>query len=200
MFAFGTLQRAVMGIIQEAPRAVRGLNGRLLPSSAAGERPALALASQLEGCRTMSALAVPSWPAPFAFPDPFSHAAESAVDCSLHRPAASANGGGRWAEMAQTHPMVAGSEAAVEDAAAGGSGAAQRGRFDEGGRVGRPQPQPDRSRPPLGLRSCSEVQRRLRAGLTVRTDGLADGRTVGRAEEAQEAASLAYFFMRVMRI
>ena len=96
--------------------------------------------------------------------------------------------------------MVAGSEAAVKDAAAGGSGAAQRGRVDEGGRVGRPQPQPDRSRPPLGLRSCSEAQRRLRAGHIVRTDDLVDGRTAGRAEEAQEAASLAYLFMRLMRI
>ena len=102
--------------------------------------------------------------------------------------------------MAQTFPTVAGSEAAVEDAAAGGSGSAQSGRVDEGGRVGRPQPQPDGSRPPLGLRSCSDTQRRPRAGLPARTGGLVDERTAGRAEEAQEGALLAHLFMRLMRI
>ena len=119
---------------------MRGLNGRLLPSSAVGERPALALASHLEGCRTMSAPAVPSWPACFAFPDPFSHAAESTAGCSLDRPLASANNGEWCAKMAQTPPMVIGTEAEAKDAAAGGRGGAQDGPIDEGCRGARPSP------------------------------------------------------------
>ena len=96
--------------------------------------------------------------------------------------------------------MVAGTEAAVEDAAAGGSGVAQDGRDDEGCRVGRPQPPPGRSRPPLGLRSYPDAQGRRRAGLSTPMDDLVDGRTAGRAEKAQRAAMHAYSFMRLMRI
>ena len=95
--------------------------------------------------------------------------------------------------------MVAGSEAAVEDAAVGGTGGAQDGPIDEACRVGRPQPQPGRSRPPLGPRSCSDAQGRHRAGLSTPTDGMVDGRTAGRAEEAQKAAMVAYSFRRMMR-
>ena len=102
--------------------------------------------------------------------------------------------------MAQTFPMVTSTEAAVKDAAGGGHGAAQDGRAYEGCRVGRPQPQPDESRPPLGLRSCSEAQRRRRGGLSIPTDGLVDERTAGRAEEGQGAATLAYSFRLMWRI
>ena len=111
-----------------------------------------------------------------------------------------ANGGVYCSKMAQTFPMVTGTEAAVKDVAAGSSGSGQRGPIDEGCCVGRPQPQPDGTRPPLGLRSCSDAQRRRRAGLSTHTDGLVDERTARRAEEAQEAASLTYSFMRLMRI
>ena len=102
--------------------------------------------------------------------------------------------------MAQTFPMVTSTEAAVKDAAGGGHGAAQDGRAYEGCRVGRPQPQPDESRPPLGLRSCLEAQRRRRGGLSIPTDGLVDERTAGRAEEGQGAATLAYSFRLMWRI
>jgi hypothetical protein len=102
--------------------------------------------------------------------------------------------------MAQTFPMVTGSEAAAKDAEAGGAGGAQDGPIDKGCRVGRPQPQPGRSRPPLGPRSCPDAQRRRRAGVSAPTGGLVDEMTAGRAEEAQGATILAYYFMRLMRI
>ena len=50
----------------------------------------------------------------------------------------------RWPKMTQIDPMVAGIEAAAEDAAAGGRGAVQDGPFDEGRRVGRHQLQLNR--------------------------------------------------------
>ena len=102
--------------------------------------------------------------------------------------------------MAHIFPMATTIEAEVKDAAAGGSGGAQDGRVDEGCRVGRPQPPPGRSRPPLGLRSCPDAQGRRRAGLSTPTDGLVVWRTAGRAEKAQRAAMHAYSFMRLMHI
>ena len=101
--------------------------------------------------------------------------------------------------MAQIIPMVAGSEAAVEDAAGGGDGAAQDGRVHEGCRVGRPQPPPGRTRPLLGLRSCPDAQGRRMGGLITRTDDLVDGKTAGRAEKGQGAAMLAYSFRPMWR-
>ena len=102
--------------------------------------------------------------------------------------------------MAHIFPMATTTEAAVKDAAAGGSGGVQDGRVGEGCRVGRPQPQPGRTRPPLGLRSCPEAQGRRRGGLFTPTVDLVDGRTAGRAEEGQGAAMTAYSFMRLMHI
>ena len=52
--------------------------------------------------------------------------------------------------------MVTGIEAAVEDAAGGGCDSAQDGRVDEGRRVGRPQPQPVGSRPPLWVPEAAQ--------------------------------------------
>ena len=96
--------------------------------------------------------------------------------------------------------MVAGTEAAVEEAAAGGSGDVQGGRIGEGRCEGRQQPQPDGSRPLLGLGSCPDSHRRRSAGISIPTDGLVDGMSAGRAEEAQGAATFAYSFMCLMRI
>ena len=45
--------------------------------------------------------------------------------------------------MAQTIPMVASTDAAAEDAAAGGCGSAQNDRVVEGRRVGRPHSRTD---------------------------------------------------------
>ena len=50
----------------------------------------------------------------------------------------------------------------------------QDGRVAEGRRVGRPQPQPDRSRPLLGPRSCPEAQGGCRDRFSTPTDGVVD--------------------------
>jgi hypothetical protein len=78
----------------EARRAERGGSRRRLHSPAAGKQLFLAPTSLLEGYATMSTPVRRSLPARFASADPFSHAADSAAHCSLHRPASSANGGG----------------------------------------------------------------------------------------------------------
>jgi hypothetical protein len=96
--------------------------------------------------------------------------------------------------------MVAGIEAAVEDAAGGGCGSAQDGRVDEGRRVGRPQLQPVGSRPPLGPRSCPEALGSCSGRLSIPTDGVVDGRRAGRASVSQGAATIACTFMRMWRI
>ena len=50
----------------------------------------------------------------------------------------------------------------------------QDGRVAEGRRVGRPQPQPDRSQPLLGPRRCPEAQGGCRDRLSTPTDGVVD--------------------------
>ena len=102
--------------------------------------------------------------------------------------------------MAQALPMVAGIEAAVEDAAGGGCGSAQDGCVDEGRRVGRPQPQPDRCRPPLGPRSCPEALGSCSGRLSTPTDELVDGRRAGRAAVSLGVAAIACTFVRMWRI
>ena len=92
--------------------------------------------------------------------------------------------------MAQTFLMVAGTEAEVKDAAAGGSGTAQDGQFHEGCRVGRPQPQPAGLPQPLGLRGRQEAQGRRRVGRSARTGGPDGRRTAGRAAgDAEDAVA-----------
>ena len=147
----------------------------------------------------MSIPADPSLPACVALPDLLSDAADSAANCSLHRPMAWANSRARWAKMAQINPMVAGIEAAVEDAAGGGCGSAQDGRVDEGRRVGRPQMQPVGSRPPLGPRSCPEALGSCSGRLFTPTDGVVDGRRADRAAVSQGAATIAYSFRPIPR-
>ena len=88
----------------------------------------------------MSMLARAALPARFAFPDPLTHAAESARDCSLHRRVSVANDAVYPAETAQTSPIIAATEVAAKDAAFGGAGGAQGGRIDEGRRGARPPP------------------------------------------------------------
>ena len=95
--------------------------------------------------------------------------------------------------------MVAGIEAAVEDAAGGGCGSAQDGRVDEGRRVGRPQLQPVGSRPPLGPRSCPEALGSCRAGLLTPADEIVERDTDGRAVEGLGAAMVAYSFRPIWR-
>ena len=102
--------------------------------------------------------------------------------------------------MAQIIHMVAGIEAAAGDAAAGGCGGGQDGSFDEGCRVVRPQPQPNRFRPPLDPPGRLEALGSCRAGLLAPTDELVDGRRAGRAEVSQGAATIACTFMRMWRI
>ena len=97
-------------------------------------------------------------------------------------------------ETAQTSPTITTTEVVTKVPAFGGIGGAQGGPLDEGCRAGQPQPQPDRSRPPLGPRSCPEAQGRHRVALYIPTDGMTDGRTADRSEESQGAASLAYSF------
>jgi hypothetical protein len=92
--------------------------------------PDIALASQLEGSRTSPMPIGPSLHACVAFLNPLSGAADSAVDCSLHRPMAWATCLARWAKMAQSRPIVAATEAAAGDAAGGGCGGVQDGRVD----------------------------------------------------------------------
>ena len=137
-----------MSTSEKATRADGGGAGRLFQSTAQGERPFLAPAGLLEGSAALCVPACPSLPRRFAFPDPLPHAAESPADCSLHRPAASANGGVCCSKKAQILPMVAGSEAAAEDAAVGGAGDAQGGALDEGRPRGRPWPPMGQSHPP----------------------------------------------------
>ena len=101
----------------------------------------------------MSMLAHAALPARFAFPDPLTHAAESAPDCSLHRRVSVANDAVYPAKTAQTSPTTTSSEAAPKGPAFDGAGGAQGGRIDEGCCGARPQPQPRRFRPLLGPRS-----------------------------------------------
>ena len=68
---------------------------------------------------------------------------------------------------------------------------AQDGRAAEGRRVGRPQPQPDRSRPLLGPRSCPEAQGGCKDRLSTSMNGVVDEM---RAPEAQRAATVACSF------
>ena len=68
---------------------------------------------------------------------------------------------------------------------------AQDGRVAEGRRVGRPQPQPDRSRPLLGPRSCPEAQGGCKDRLSTSMNGVVDEM---RAPEAQGAATVACSF------
>ena len=103
-------------------------------------------------------------------------------------------------ETAQTSPTITTTEVVTKVPAFGSIGGAQGGPLDEGCRAGQPQPPPNRSRPPLGPRSYSEAQGRCRGGLPTPTDGLVNGRTAGRAEEAEEAATLAYSFRPMWRI
>ena len=73
----------------DARRAERGASGRLFNSPDMGERPAIALASQFEGSRTIPMPRGPSLLACIAYLNPLSGAAGSAVDCcALHRPMA----------------------------------------------------------------------------------------------------------------
>ena len=130
MVALRTGQRTATDAIQEARRAAGGEYGRLFRRPARGKLPPLAPASPLEGLATMSTSARRSLPASSAFPDLLLHASYSPVDCSLHRPAGSASGAGRWAKLAQIIPMVASNEATAKDAAAGGRGDPQDGRVD----------------------------------------------------------------------
>ena len=136
MVALRIGQRTATDTFQEASRAARGEYGRLFRSPAQGERPSLAPASPLEGSTTLSTSGRRSLPPRFESPDPLPHTSESTVDCSLHRPAASASGAGRWAKLAQIIPMVASNEATAKDAAAGGCGDAQDVRVDYGCRAG----------------------------------------------------------------
>jgi hypothetical protein len=96
--------------------------------------------------------------------------------------------------------MVAGIEAAVEDAAGGGCGRAQDDRVVEGRRVGRPQLQPVGSRPPLGPRSFPEALGSCSSRLSTPTDGLVDGVRVGRAAHGQGAATIACSISPMWRI
>ena len=118
-------------------------------------------------------------PAHFVSADLLSHASESATESSLHRRAASANGGACCAKMAQTSPMVIGTEVAAEDAAAGGVGGAQGGPIDEGCRRARPLPPPGGVRPPLGHPGRREALGRCRTGLPAPTGGAVGGMTAG---------------------
>ena len=142
----------------------------------------------------MSKLFRASMPACFASSDPLPHAAESAVDCSLHRPMASTKVITRWSQMAQSRPMVPTIETAAEGAAAGPHGSAQVVSFYEGRRLGRPWPQPRRCRPPLDPLSSLEVLGSCRTGLSIPTDGLVDERAAGRADHGQGAAKLVCSF------
>ncbi len=66
----------------DARRAKGGASGRVFHSPDMGERPAIALPSHLDGCRTISMPRGPSCLARIANPNPLSDAADSAVDCS----------------------------------------------------------------------------------------------------------------------
>ena len=85
-------------------------------------------------------------------------------------------------------PIIARTEATAKDAAAGGHGIAQDGRVDEGRRVGQPPPPLDGCRPLLALKGSPDALVRRTAGLTIPTDGIADGTTAGRAEESHQAS------------
>ena len=76
----------------DARRAEGGASGRVFHSPNMGERPAIALPTQLDGSRTISIPRGPSSLAHIAYPNPLSDAADSAIDCSStdrwHGPAA----------------------------------------------------------------------------------------------------------------
>ena len=146
-----------------------------------GKRPPIAPASQLEGSGTMSMLAHAALPAGFAFPDPLTHAAESARDCSLHRRVSVADDAVYPAKTAQTSPTTAATEVAAKEAAFDGAGGAQGGRIDEGCRRAQPPPPAGRLRPPPGPGGRREAQERRRSGLPTHTGGPDGRRTAGRA-------------------
>ena len=139
-----------MSTSEKATRADGGGAGRHFQSTAQGERPFLAPAGLLEGSAASCVPACPSLPRRFAFPDPLPHTAESAADCSLHRPLSIANDAVFSAKTAQASPIIITTEAgpAVKDAALGGAGGAQDGPVDEGRPRGRPWPRPGQSQPP----------------------------------------------------
>ena len=136
----------------------------------------------------MSMLARASLPACFAFLTLSYTLLRVLLTARVHRPMASTKVFATWSKAAQSQPMVPAIEAAAKDAAAGGSGDVQGGRLDEGRRVGQPPPPLDRSRQLLGPRSCPDALVRCTDGLTIPTDRIADGMTVGRAEESHQAS------------
>ena len=144
-------------------------------------RQPIALHNLLEGSRTLCTLTDASFIERFASPDLLSHASDSAVDCSLHRSLAIANGAAYSPETAQTPPIITTIEAKDKDAALGDAGDAQRGRIDEGCRRAGPPPPQGGLRPPLHLQGRQDAQGRRRAGLPARTGGLDSRRTAGRA-------------------
>ena len=83
----------------------------------------------------MSMLAHAALPARFAFPDPLTHAAESAPDCSLHRRVSVANDAVFSPKTAQTSPIITSTEAKAEEAQVGASGDVQDGPIDDGCRA-----------------------------------------------------------------
>ena len=87
--------------------------------------------------------------------------------------------------MVQTLSMLAGTEAAVEDAAAGGVDDAQDGLVDEALCVGRLQLTLDSSRQQLVHRGNSDALGSCRAGLLSPMDGLVDEVSARRAEGGQ---------------
>ena len=131
-------------------------------------------------------LARAAFPASIAFSEPLPRA----THCSLHRPAASANGGAWCDKMAQTSPMVVGSETAAEDAAGGGAGAAQGDPIDEGRGTARPLRLLGEMRPPPRPQGRREAQGWRRTGLPAPTGGHDGRRTAGWAEgDAGDVAS-----------
>ena len=136
----------------------------------------------------MSMLARASLPACFAFLTLSYTLLRVLLTARVHRPMASTKVFATWSKAAQSQPMVPAIEAAAKDAAAGGSGDVQGGRLDEGRRVGQPPPPLDGCRPQLGLQGRPDALVRRTAGLTIPTDRIADGMTVGRAEESHQAS------------
>ena len=133
-------------------------------------------------------LARAAFPASIAFSEPLPRSTHSATHCSLHRPAASANGGAWCDKMAQTSPMVVGSETTAEDAAGGGAGAAQD-PIDEGRGTARPPRLLGGMRPPPRTQGRQEAQGWRRTGLPAPTGGPDGRRTAGWAEgDAEDVA------------
>ena len=102
-----------------------------------------------------------------------------------------ANDAGWSPEIAQTLPTITTTEVPAEDAALGGVGGEICDAVDEAYVWSMAAAAAEPYLPPPALWGCLEAQGSGRAGLTIPTDGVDDGMTMGSAQEGVGPATLA---------